>query len=273
MDIHKKGHQAKLPYTDLIAGIYPPWVYHFIKKTGKAINTYDMIADGDRVLLGISGGKDSLALALALSLRRKWLPIDYTLEAIHLNWQEYPIAKEHVAALHTFFDALDISFTSIDAHMFHPSYQNDFNCYHCSRNRRRILFDEAARRDIRLIALGHHVDDLVETTLINFCFRGDFSTMQPVQDFFGGKLFIIRPMIEVREQAINRLAEAYDLPVIKPPCPFDQSNIRSKIKPIIKDLARIDKLTREHIYKAHKLSCRVPRAKPLYHNPEPQEKP
>ncbi|MCF7940559.1 MAG: adenine nucleotide alpha hydrolase [Spirochaetia bacterium] len=255
----------RLPYSDLIAGTFPPWVHRFIKKTGKAINSYDMIADGDTVLLGISGGKDSLALALALSLRRKWLPIDYRLEALHINWREYPVSPEHVQELKRFFEALDITFISQDAHMFHEAYHDDFNCYHCSRNRRRILFEHAQQRGIRIIALGHHLDDLVETSLINLCFRADFSTMQPVQEFFKGSLYVIRPMIEVRERVPARLDEVYDLPVVKPVCPYDQTNIRSRIKPIIKDLCSIDKLTREHIYHAHDLSCRIPRSGPLQH--------
>lgn len=252
-------HTAKIPYSELISGSFPPWVHRFIKQTGRGINAFNMIADGDKVLLGISGGKDSLALALALSLRRKWLPIDYRLQALHINWKEYPVPADRIDALRTFFTSLDIEFTSREATMFHSQYHDDFNCYLCSRNRRRILFDEAAERGIRLIALGHHLDDLVETSLINLCFRADFSTMQPVQEFFDGKLYVIRPMIQVREHVTRRLAEIYDLPVVKPVCPYDQTNIRSKIKPIIQELSHIDKLTREHIYKAHNLNCRIPR--------------
>ncbi len=261
--------QDRQSYAQLVAGEIPPWVQRFIKKTGKAINDFSMIADGDRVLLGISGGKDSLALALALSLRRKWLPIDYTLEALHINWKEYPVPEEKVAQLREFFSALDISFTSLDANMFHEAYHTDFNCYHCSRNRRRILFEEANRRGSRLVALGHHLDDLVETSLINLCFRGDFSTMLPVQEFFKGELYVIRPMIQVREQVIRRLTEQYDLPVVKPVCPYDQTNIRARVKPIIQELSQIDRLTREHIYKAHDLSCRIPRDGSPHHTTDP----
>ncbi|HNZ95441.1 MAG TPA: adenine nucleotide alpha hydrolase, partial [Sphaerochaeta sp.] len=71
----------KLPYQTLLEGDLPPWVMRLVKATGRAINRYSMIRDGDTILLGTSGGKDSLALALALSLRKKWLPIDYTLKA------------------------------------------------------------------------------------------------------------------------------------------------------------------------------------------------
>ena len=247
-----------LSYKHLINGDYPPWVYRFLKHTGKAINRYSMIRDGDNVLLGISGGKDSLALALALSLRRKWLPITYNLDALHINWKEHPVPQEKIDQLTEFFADLSISFSSITVEMRPDSFNGEFNCYLCSRNRRRILFQTAADKDYKLIALGHHLDDLVETSLINLCFRGNFSTMLPVQEFFNGKLYIIRPMIEIKEHVTKRLAGAYDLPVAKPVCPFDKTNIRSKLKPIIKDLCKVDKLTREHVYSAHDFSCRIP---------------
>ena len=109
----------------------------------------------------------------------------------------------------------------------------------------------------RLIAMGHHLDDLAETTLMNLCFRASFSTMLPVQEFFEGKMHIIRPLIETRENVTRRLAECYDIPVIKPVCPYDQTNVRARLKPIISELSHIDKLTREHIYNAHDFSASI----------------
>lgn len=252
-------------YEKFIAGEFPPWVQRFIKGTGRAINRYSMIASGDTVLMGISGGKDSLALASALALRRRWLPVTYDLKALHINWIEHPVPQKKIDALHSFFDDLQVEFTSLDANMFHEGYSDSFNCYYCSRNRRRILFEYAQEQGIKLIALGHHLDDLVETSLMNLCFRADFSTMQPVQPFFEGRLHVIRPMIEIKEHVTARLAEEYDLPVVKPVCPYDQTNIRSKVKPIIRELNKIDKLTREHIYKAHGLSYRIPRCESACH--------
>ena len=249
----------KKSYPELINGKMPPWIHRFIKQAGRSINTYSMIRSNDRILLAISGGKDSLALALALSLRRRWLPIDYALEGVLINWREHPISPKQLDELSAYFDALQIPLTIITADMFSQSFKGEFNCYLCSRNRRRILFTEADQRKINIVAMGHHMDDLVETTLINLCFRGNFSTMLPVQEFFSGKLHLIRPLIEVKEHTLTRLVEEYDLPVAKPVCPFDQTNIRSKLKPIIRDLSRIDKLTREHIFDAHGFTCRIPR--------------
>jgi tRNA 2-thiocytidine biosynthesis protein TtcA len=249
----------KLPYEELIDGTIPPWIRRFIKQTGRSINKYEMIKDKETILLGISGGKDSLALALALSLRRKWLPIDYNLKGVMINWIEHPISDEAKKELHKFFDKLDIELEIVDEPQFSTSFKGEFNCYLCSRNRRRVLFNYARENKIGLIALGHHLDDLVETTLINTCFRGKFSTMLPIQEFFSGSLHIIRPMIEVRENVIKRIALVYDIPTVKPVCPFDQTNIRAKLKPIIRELSHIDNLTREHIFKAHDFSYRIPR--------------
>ena len=253
----------KHSYLELINGDIPPWVMRFIKSAGKAINRYNMIKEGDEVLLADSGGKDSLALALALSLRLKWLPVSYKLKALMINWIEHPIDDEHKNKLRQYFEALNIDFEIVDENQFPSSFKGDFNCYLCSRNRRRILFEYAAKNDVKLIAMGHHLDDLVETTMMNLCFRANFSTMLPVQEFFDGKLHIIRPLIEIHESVTRRLWECYDLPVIKPVCPYDQTNIRSKLKPIIKELSHIDHLTREHIYNAHNFDIHLWKATPF----------
>ncbi len=244
----------KIPYQNLIKGDLPPWVLRFVKATGRGINRYEMIKEQEVILLSASGGKDSLALALALALRKRWLPIDYTLKAVMINWIEHPIPDVYREKLTTFFTDLGYEFHILDEAQQPDSFGEEFNCYLCSRNRRRILFDWAAKEGIEKIAMGHHLDDLVETSMMNLFFRGNFDTMKPVQPFFGGTIKIIRPMIEIHEHHIRRLVEEYDLPVIKPVCPFDQTNIRSQLKPIVKSLAHIDPLAREHVYKAHHFS-------------------
>ena len=232
----------------------------FIKAVGKGINDFDMIRDGETVLIGASGGKDSLALALALSLRRKWLPIKYNLKAIMINWIEHPIDETYKPRLEEYFRDLDIDFEIRNESQFPTSFKDDFNCYLCSRNRRRILFEIAQQEDYKLIAMGHHLDDLVETTMMNLFFRAEFATMNPVQEFFDGKLYVIRPMIQVHESTTKRLADIYDIPVIKPVCPYDQTNIRADLKPIVRELTGINKLAKEHVYNAHDFSsCTIRR--------------
>lgn len=247
----------RIPYQNLINGDIPPWVMRFIKSVGKTINKYNMIQENDKVLIAASGGKDSLALALALSLRRRWLPVSYEIDALMINWIEHPIEESFREKLQKYFSDLNINFLIIDEKQYPESFKGDFNCYLCSRNRRRILFEYADKHNEKLIAMGHHLDDLVETTLMNLCFRGKFSTMLPVQEFFDGKMHIIRPLIEQKENTTRRLSEVYDLPTVKPVCPYDQTNIRSQLKPIVSSLAHIDKLAREHIYNAHDFDCKL----------------
>ena len=228
----------------------PPVVLRVVKMKGKGIKRFYMIRDGETVLLGISGGKDSLALALALSLRKRWLPITYNLTGLLIEWEEFPLPEEKKQALLTYFSELDIPLSIKRVKMFNDSFKGEFNCYLCSRNRKRILFEEAGMLGITKIALGHNMDDILETTLINMCFRGNISTMLPVQHFFNGKLTIIRPLCEVKESVIKRVAEQLELPVCENGCHQKDNNIRNRIKPIVQQLVHLDKRAREHIYNA-----------------------
>ena len=109
---------TKLSYRNIIDGNMSPWVMRFIKDVGKGINDFDMIRDKEKILLAVSGGKDSLALALALSLRRKWLPITYSLNAVMINWIEHPIETSFRSRLQQYFNDLDIDFRIIDEPQF-----------------------------------------------------------------------------------------------------------------------------------------------------------
>jgi tRNA 2-thiocytidine biosynthesis protein TtcA len=222
----------------------------FCKHVGRAIHRFKMIENGDRVLIGVSGGKDSLSLAFALAERKKWIPITYDLAALHIEWREYPLSEKKLADLARFFEILDIPFKSVQASLFSPSFHEKFNCYLCSRNRKRILFTEAQRGGFGKIALAHNLDDVIETTLINLFYGGEFSTMMPVQSFFEGKLKIIRPMVQVKEKEVQQVSRALDLPIISSTCPNAQSNQRIVMKEIIRNLSRINRRVRENIYRA-----------------------
>ena len=228
----------------------PKWLIRTVKQAGKGINRFKMIEEGDETLLAISGGKDSLVLALCLSIRLKWLPVKYKLRALHINWREYPLPEPLFSQISAFFDKLKIPFESQSANMHPESFKNKFNCYLCARNRKRILFEYAAKHNITKIATGHHMDDIAETTLINLCLRGNFSTMMPVQDFFGGKLKLIRPLCLVREAQIKLAAQRLELPVYNTVCPYKETNLRLKMKPVLKQLYALDKHVYEHIFDA-----------------------
>ena len=132
--------------------------------------------------------------------------------------------------------------------MHPPSFKGRFDCYLCARNRKRILFDYASEIGISTVAFGHHLDDFVETILINMVTRGHFAAMMPVQHFFDGKMRIIRPLCLVKEHTIERFCTELNLPRFSARCPNRQTNIRVKFKPIVKQLAHVDKHAREHIF-------------------------
>ena len=222
----------------------------FVKKVGRGINRFHMIQDGDRLLAGISGGKDSLALCLALKARLKWVPIRYELAALFIDWKEYPAGEEERAALEGFFGDLEIPLRRVCASIFPPHSEEPFSCYICSQNRKRLLFQEASRLGISKVLLGHNLDDMVQTTLLNLFFQGEFSTMMPVQDFFGGRIKILRPMCEVLESDVLRFARRFDLPVLSTRCPNKETNQRELLKEILRSLQRVDRRVRQNIYRA-----------------------
>ena len=113
-----------------------------------------------------------------------------------------------------------------------------------------MLFEELRRRSISRIAVGHHLDDVAETTLMNISMRGSFSTMMPVQPFFNGGVTMIRPMATTPEEKIIGVHERLNLPVVTIDCPYREANIRGDLKPLIRELSRLNKRARQNIYRA-----------------------
>jgi tRNA 2-thiocytidine biosynthesis protein TtcA len=222
----------------------------FSRHVGRGIHRFDMIRPGDRILIGVSGGKDSLALSLALAERRKWVPVDYELFAAQVEWREYPMTGPEKEAIDAFYERIGIPFRRIEAQIAPPTFRSRFSCYTCSRNRKRILFGEAERVGARAIALGHHMDDMAQTTLLNMFFHGELSTMMPVQEFFGGKLTIIRPMCEVRETEVARLASRLRLPEVPSRCPNAGHNRRALMGEILRLASRVDRHAVSNVYSA-----------------------
>ena len=222
----------------------------FVKRVGRGIHRFGMIQAGDQILIGVSGGKDSLSLCVALQERMKWVPITYHLGAAVIEWKEYPFDPTEKEELLAYLQRLGIETRVISASISPPSFHGQLNCYLCSRNRKRLLFSEAQARGFTKVALGHTMDDVVETTLMNLFFGGEFATMMPVQSFFEGDLLVIRPMVEVTEKEVERFRKRIDLPVISSRCPHRLTNRRVLMKEIIGQLQRVNRKVRENIYRA-----------------------
>lgn len=209
-----------------------------------------MIGPGDKVLIGVSGGKDSLAMSLALVERRKWVAVEYELHAVQVEWREYPQTDEEKAAIDDFYKGLGIPFHRIQAGIAPVSFKKKFSCYTCSRNRKRILFNEAVRIGARKIALGHHMDDIARTTMMNLLFHGEVATMMPVQQFFGGLVSIIRPLCEVRESEVARVANRLRLPTAPNRCPNSERNQRRLMKEILRMASHVNRHAVSNVYGA-----------------------
>lgn len=222
----------------------------FSHHVGRGIARFHMIEPGDRVLIGVSGGKDSLAMSLALVERKRWVPIDYELLAVHVEWREYPMTEAEKTALDDFYRDLGIPLRRIQAEIAPSSFKKKFSCYTCSRNRKRLLFDEAARVGASKVALGHHMDDIAATTMMNLLFHGEVATMMPVQRFFGGTLSIIRPLCEVRESEVVRLAARLGLPSAPNRCPNSARNRRVLMKEIFRQAERANRHAVSNVYSA-----------------------
>jgi tRNA 2-thiocytidine biosynthesis protein TtcA len=217
---------------------------------GKAIHRYDMIADGDRIAVGLSGGKDSLTMLWALAERRKRIPIHYDLFPVYIDpGFTGGFHDQLAAACRRMGHPLTVEKTDhgIVAH----SAQNRENpCFLCARLRRKRLFEIADTLGCDKLALGHNKDDVIETLFLNMCYAGEISTMVPRQEFFGGRFTIIRPLAMVDEKSIRRFVASQGFPRFENPCPSAGATKRSEIKAMLEKLYRGNRKIKGNIYRA-----------------------
>ena len=206
--------------------------------TGKAIHHQKMIRDGDRVLVAVSGGKDSLVLLRVLRERLKRIPISYDITAVYVD---PGFGGNSAREMEAFFSSHGFDYRIIASDIgprAHGPENRENPCFLCSRMRRKLLFELADTLQCNRIALGHHKDDIIETLFLNIFYGASISTMLPVQELFGGKLTIIRPLYLLDEDLIRRYAEAMDFPKIQLGCPSAGATKREEIKDMLKSFYR-----------------------------------
>jgi tRNA 2-thiocytidine biosynthesis protein TtcA len=227
------------------------YTYKLLNKVlGKALHTYGMIDDGDRIAVGLSGGKDSWALLWLLAERQRRIPIDYHLFPIYIDpGFAGETADRMVAFVQQMGLPIHIEHTD-DGLVAHGPTNRENPCFLCSRMRRKRLFEVADSLKCNKLALGHNKDDFIETLFINVFYAGQMSTMMPYQPFFKGKFIVIRPLIYADEQALERFAREMRWPVRENLCPSAGTSRRAEVKSLLQKLYRGNKKIKGNIFRA-----------------------
>jgi tRNA 2-thiocytidine biosynthesis protein TtcA len=223
--------------------------FYISKRIGRAIIDYNMLCDGDKIAVAVSGGKDSLTLLKVLNDRRKFVPIKYELLAVHIDLG-YP--RSCAGTLEKYFKKIGVKYHIEKLDVLKKTKQKDISCFWCSWNRRKALFEVSCRYGCTKVALGHHKDDIIETILLNLFFQGEISAMSPKQELFGGKIILIRPLAYVEEYLIKRFAKEEKLPHQTCICPNSLTSNRTKIADIIRDLKKVCPDIKTNIFRSVK---------------------
>ena len=199
----------------------------------RAVDDYRMISAGDRIAVGISGGKDSMLLLVALNHLKSYYPLPFELEAITIELgfagMDFTPVKEMCAQLGIPYTCLK---TDIKEIVFDVR-REDNPCSLCSKMRRGAINDAITQRGITKLALGHHFDDAVETFMMSLLFEGRLSCFRPVTYLDRSGVTQIRPLIYAGEQKIANLAAELQLPIVENPCPMDKTSKRYEIKKLL----------------------------------------
>lgn len=204
----------------------------------KAVDDYEMIKEGDKIAVGLSGGKDSLTLLCALAGLRRFYPQKFELVAVTVDMGlDYDIAE--INALKEFCKNLNVEYhiekTQIAEVVFDIKKEKS-PCSLCANMRRGALNSTAVKLGCNKVALGHHGDDLIETFMLSLTYEGRLSTFSPVTYLERANLTVIRPMIYLREYQVQSFSK--DLPVLHNPCPVNHKTQREYVKNLLNDIKK-----------------------------------
>jgi tRNA 2-thiocytidine biosynthesis protein TtcA len=227
----------------------PPWTglgRRLESMVRKALFDYQMLEEIDKIAVALSGGKDSLALLFLLKAisGRGFAPFE--LSAIHVNGEFSCGAGVNLNYLQGICNQLEIPFITRES----TQKLETLECYSCSRERRRLLFDAAKEKGITTIAFGHHRDDNAQTILMNLLHKGEFAGNLPKITMHDYGVTIIRPLIYIGEEEICTFAEQYGFKRIMCRCPVGQNSMRKQVDNLLKDIEALYPEARQNIARA-----------------------
>lgn len=216
----------------------------------RAIDDYQMIEDGDKIAVGISGGKDSLTLLYALQGLKRFYPKKFELEAITIDLGHKGF---DLSQIETLCKELEVPYTIIKtdiADIIFNKRKESNPCSLCAKMRKGALNDAIKELGCNKVAYAHHKDDLVETMLLSLIFEGRFHSFSPKTYLDRTDLTVIRPLMYVDEKDVIGFQNKFDLPVAKSPCPVDGYTKREYAKNLLKQLDNEHKGTKERMFTA-----------------------
>jgi len=213
-----------------------------------------MLKEGDRVIVGVSGGADSLTLIKLITGQLLFVPKPEWVLAVHVDLGFEGADGSEARILEEYFKKEGYNYL-IEKTNIGKLAHSDFNrkaspCFLCSRLRRRKLFERAREYKCNKVVLAHNKDDVIETFLLNIFFGREVSTMIPIQSYFKGEFDLIRPLAYVDEYILKKFGKEAGLPVVPNPCPTVGSTKRQYIKELIRKLDKDHRGVKENIFKS-----------------------
>ena len=205
------------------------------RRFNKGVVQYKLIEEGDKILIGLSGGKDSLALVELLGKRARIYKPRFSVVAVHVIMTNIPYQSD-AAYLQKHCEEYGVPFLQYETSFDPTTDMRKSPCFLCSWNRRKALFTVAKEQGCNKIALGHHMDDILETLLMNITYQGAFSTMPPRLVMKKFDMTIIRPMCLIHEADLIELAALRGYRKQVKNCPYESQSSRSDMKGILKQL-------------------------------------
>ena len=205
-----------------------------------AMERYDMVQPGDKIAVGVSGGKDSLALLAGLAGLRRFYPVPFELVAVTADPGFFNEQTDY-SAIGELCNEWGIEYIIRRTELYKVIFetrQESNPCSLCARMRRGILHDMTKAAGCNKLALGHHMDDAAETFMMNLLSGGTIGSFRPVTYLSRKDLTVIRPMIFATEKEVASAARRENLPVVKSPCPMDKTSERQKVKDLLRELEK-----------------------------------